>query len=132
MASDAAKTPQGETLAAISNMVVAVYADHLGRGPTKARTYNHDGVVVCLLEDSLTRAEQTLVDSGHSDYVSNLRDALQHAMHQPLVNGIEKLTNQTVDNLIAGNHIEAGISSQVFLMANETQTARGGGKPPRA
>jgi Na+-translocating membrane potential-generating system (MpsC) len=56
---------RGELLAAVSNMVVAVYADHLGRGPTKARTYMHDNVVISLLENSLTRAEH-LVGAGRS------------------------------------------------------------------
>jgi Na+-translocating membrane potential-generating system (MpsC) len=45
----------GPLLAAISNLVVRIYAEHVGRGPTRARTYFNDNVIVCVLHDTLIK-----------------------------------------------------------------------------
>jgi len=51
----------GELNAAISDSIVAAFADYTGRGPTKARTSIRDDVVLCLLQHTLTRGEKSLV-----------------------------------------------------------------------
>ena len=116
MSKTPAPSPQGEQLAAISNMVVAIYADHLGRGPTKARTYATDGVVTCLLEDTLTRAEQTLIQSGREAAVLEVRSSIQETMRGELVKAMEKLTELRVRAMISGTQLDPDISSQVFVL----------------
>jgi len=107
---------QGELLAAISNRVVAVYADHIGRGPTKARSYLNDSVVTCLLEDTLTRAERKLVESGRRDAVLEVRATFQETMRSELTAAIEELTGRRVRAMIGGAQLEPDIASQVFLL----------------
>jgi uncharacterized protein YbcI len=108
--------PQGEQLAAISNMVVSIYADYLGRGPTKARTYASDGVVTCLLEDTLTRAEQSLIESGREAAVLDVRNNLQATMRDELVKAMEKLTEQRVRAMISGTQLDPDVTTQVFVL----------------
>ena len=43
--------------AAISNRVVQIQREYVGRGPTKARTFVNGNLVVTVLEDALTKAE---------------------------------------------------------------------------
>lgn len=115
----AAKTsiqPQGEQLAEISNMVVSIYADYLGRGPTKARTYATDGVVTCLLEDTLTRAEQSLIQSGRESAVLEVRNSLQETMREELVKAMEKLTENRVRAMISGTQLDPDVTTQVFVL----------------
>jgi uncharacterized protein YbcI len=116
-------SPQGEQLAEISNMVVAVYADYLGRGPTKARTYASDGVVTCLLEDTLTRAEQSLIRSGRESAVLEVRNSLQETMREELVKAMEKLTELRVKAMISGTQLDPDVTTQVFVL---DESARGG------
>jgi uncharacterized protein YbcI len=116
MARTTTKSPQGEQLAEISNMVVAVYADYLGRGPTKARTYASDGVVTCLLEDTLTRAEQSLIASGRESAVLDVRNSLQETMRDELVKAMERLTEQRVKAMISGTQLEPDVTTQVFVL----------------
>ena len=54
----------GELNAAISKAVVRSFSDYIGRGPTKARTSIRDDLVVCLLENGLTKAERSLVEEN--------------------------------------------------------------------
>jgi uncharacterized protein YbcI len=124
MARTTANSPQGEQLAEISNMVVAVYADYLGRGPTKARTYATDGVVTCLLEDTLTRAEQSLIESGREAAVLEVRNNLQETMRDELVKAMERLTEFRVKAMISGTQLDPDVTTQVFVL---DESGRGGG-----
>jgi len=116
MARTTTKSPQGEQLADISNMVVSIYADYLGRGPTKARTYASDGVVTCLLEDTLTRAEQSLIASGREEAVLDVRNSLQATMRDELVKAMERLTEFRVKAMISGTQLEPDVTTQVFVL----------------
>src|ERR1700746_3131207 len=86
----------GETLEEICNLAVGVYADHMGRGPTKARAYMHEDLIVCLMEDTMTTSERTLIRSGQAENVLAARRAVQEGMRAELVLGIEKLSGRAV------------------------------------
>ena len=114
----------GELLAAVSNMVVGVYADSLGRGPTRARSYIDQDVVLCLLEDTLTKPERQLQGSGRGERVDEVRGALQQSMQKALVAGMEQLLGRRVKVLISGSQLDADIASEVFVLGGELTSAR--------
>jgi len=107
-------------LAEISNIVVATYADHLGRGPTKARSYLNDGVVTCVLEDTLTRTERKLIAAGKQEAVLEVRHNIQELMREPLTAAMEAQTGCAVKAVIAGTELEPDVSSQVFVLDERT------------
>ena len=45
----------GDILTAISEGMVALLKEYYGRGPTQAKTYYQDDLVVCLLRGGFTR-----------------------------------------------------------------------------
>ena len=76
-----AGTRAGEQLAAVTNGIVKLFREYYGRGPTKAKSYIlDDRIVVCVLEDTMTRVEQTLVENGHGAKVREVRLTFQEAM----------------------------------------------------
>src|SRR3954447_26156371 len=96
-ATDGADRPtQGRMASAISNAVVSLFAEYLGRGPTRARTVFGRDVVTVILEETLTKAERRLVDEGEDVVVINTRRTFQRAMRQDLVAEIERLTGRRV------------------------------------
>jgi uncharacterized protein YbcI len=71
----------GDQLAAVTNGIVKLFRDYYGRGPTKAKSYMlDDRILVCVLEDTMTRVEKTLVDNGHGAKVREVRLVFQEAM----------------------------------------------------
>jgi uncharacterized protein YbcI len=71
----------GEQLATVTNGIVKLFRDYYGRGPTKAKSYIlDDRILVCVLEETMTRVEKTLVDNGHGDKVREVRLTFQEAM----------------------------------------------------
>ncbi len=76
-----AGTQLGEQLAAVTNGIVRLFSEYYGRGPTKAKSYLlDDRILVCVLEDTMTRVERTLVENGHGHKVRDVRLTFQEAM----------------------------------------------------
>ena len=50
---------RGNALAQISTGLVQLHSSHYGKGPTKAKTYALDELVVCVLRDGFTTVERT-------------------------------------------------------------------------
>lgn len=106
----------GELLEAVSNLVVGIYADHVGRGPTKARAYADRDIIVCVMEDTMTRAERTLVESGQTSIVKQSRDALQETMRDDLAKGIESLTGRRVIAQTGAGTLDPDVQSDLFIL----------------
>ena len=132
----AAKEPAshstGELLEAVSNLVVKIYADRVGRGPTKARAYADRDIIVCVMEDTMTTAERTLVDCGRSAAVKQVRDALQETMRDDLAMGIEALTGRRVVAQTGTATLEPDVTSDLFILDGQGVPAKsvaGAGRP---
>jgi uncharacterized protein YbcI len=110
----------GQLHAAISNAVVHIQREYLGRGPTKARTTVADNVIVVILEDTLTKVERGLVDAGDQDEVRRVRQRFQRTMRQDLVAAVEGLTGRSVLAFMSDNHIEPDLACEVFVLGPDS------------
>ena len=106
----------GELNAAISDGIVATFAEYTGRGPTKARTSISDDVVLCLLRHTLTKGERTLTRDGREDVVAMMRRTLQESMRERLVGCVEQLTERKVIAFLSDNHIDPDIATELFVL----------------
>jgi uncharacterized protein YbcI len=113
----------GALNAALANEIGKLVADFTGRGATKSRAFIHQDVVVCVLEDSATRAERNLVAAGRSELVRRQRDALQRAMEPLLVAAVERLTNRSVRTFFSGSDTAGSSSIEAFVLAGELPMA---------
>src|SRR6188472_2968815 len=94
---------RGPLRAAISRAVVGLFAEHTGRGPTKARTTIDAELVVVLLHDSMTHAEESLVRAGRPVEVLQMRRTFQETMRPSLIEAVEGLTDRTVVSFMSAN-----------------------------
>jgi uncharacterized protein YbcI len=106
---------QGPVIAAISREIVGIHARYFGRGPTKAKTVWRNDVVVCLLENVFTKAEQLLVDGDHFEQVRSHRQAFQDQVEPLLRNVVEQATGHTVLAFLSQVSPE-GVASEVFTL----------------
>lgn len=115
-------TSPGETLkggalnAAISNAVVGLFSENVGKGPTKARTIHNGKVVLCVLEDTMTKAEQNLATHGKEDFVLGMRQAFQQTMREELTTAVEALTGREVVAFMSANHVDPDFAAEVFVL----------------
>jgi uncharacterized protein YbcI len=122
----------GQLSSAISNHVVRQFADYTGRGPTKARTVVRDTLVVCLTQDSMTKAERRLVAEGEADMVATVRRKFQQTMRDDLVSGVEQLTGRKVISFMSDHDSDTDHAAEVFVLdqAPEPVAAQGGDSQP--
>jgi uncharacterized protein YbcI len=108
--------PSGEMLSQISTAIVGLYHDHFGKGPTGAKTYVLDDLVICVLRDGLTTIEKTLFERGKGDTVREMRSAFQDAVADRFTSAVEEVTQRRVVAFMSQAHINPDLAIEVFLL----------------
>ena len=109
------KDRQGLELQEVSNAMVRIYKELLGRGPTKARTnYAGPDTLIATIENSLTPAERNMVALGEHQRVREIRMFFQHAAEQAFIDAVEQITGRKVRAFVSGIDTTRDVSSEVF------------------
>ena len=107
----------GPLLAALSNAVVRIVHEYTGRGPTRARASIRDDVVAVLLQETLLKAERSLIEDGKGDLVVEMRRSFQQTMREDLTAAVELLTERKVIAFMSDSQLEPDFSVEVFVLA---------------
>jgi uncharacterized protein YbcI len=107
----------GDVLTAISDGMVGLLKEFYGRGPTRAKSYYEDDLVVCVLRGGFSRVEQTLLDGGRGDAVIQQRMEFQEVMRERFGDVVERATGRKVIGFMSGNQQEPDLMCEVFILA---------------
>jgi uncharacterized protein YbcI len=116
---DLTRTPQahGDVLTAISDGMVALLKEYYGRGPSRAKSYYEDDLVVCVLRGGFSRVEQTLLEGGHGAVVIQQRLEFQELMRERFEAVIQAATGRRVIGFMSGNQQDPDMMCEVFILA---------------
>jgi len=103
----------------ISREMVRLQAEYYGKGPTKAKTYIVDDLVVVVLEESFTRAEKTLASRGEREAIQHIRRRFQQQMAESFTSVVEQATGRKVRVFLSDTDIDRDVSVETFLLADE-------------
>ncbi len=109
----------GEMRAAISNEITRLQAEYYGKGPTKAKTYIVEDLVVVVLEETFTRAEKTLAARGEREAIQHIRRRFQQQMAESFTSIVEQVTGRKVRAFLSETDIEHDVSVETFILADE-------------
>ena len=112
----AAKRRHGDELTAISDGLVALLKEFYGRGPTQAKSYYQDDLVVCILRGGYTQVEQTLREGGRGSAVIEQRMQFQELMRERFEAVIEAATGRRVIGFMSGNQQDPDLMCEVFVL----------------
>ena len=104
----------GEVLTDVSDGLVGLLKEFYGRGPTQAKSYYEDDLVVCVLRGGFTRVEQTLLDGGRGAAVIEQRMEFQELMRDQV---IEQATDRRVIGFHERNQQSPDMMCEVFMLA---------------
>ena len=104
-------------LTAISDGLVALLKEFYGRGPTRAKSYYEDDLVVCVLRGGFSRVEQTLLEGGRGSTVIQQRMEFQDLMRERFEAVIEHATGRRVISFMSGNQQDPDMMCEVFVLA---------------
>ena len=113
---EARRQQSGEARTAISNGLVALLKEYYGVGPTQAKTYYHDDIVVCVMRGGFTRVEQTLLEGGRTAAVIQQRMEFQEVMRPRFTEVVERATGRQVVGFMSGNQQEPDMICEVFVL----------------
>jgi uncharacterized protein YbcI len=106
----------GDVLTAISDGMVALLKEFYGRGPTRAKSYYEDDLVVCVLRGGFSRVEQTLLEGGRGASVIQQRMEFQELMRERFEAVIERATGRRVIGFMSGNQQHPDMMCEVFIL----------------
>jgi uncharacterized protein YbcI len=107
----------GDVLTAISDGLVGLLKEFYGNGPTRAKSYYHDDLVVCVLRGGFSRVEQTLLEGGRGQAVIQQRMEFQEVMRVRFADVIEDATARKVIGFMSGNQQHPDLMCEVFILA---------------
>ena len=107
----------GDVLTAISDGLVALLKEFYGRGPTRAKSYYEDDLVVCVLRGGFSRVEETLLAGGRGQAVIQQRMEFQEVMRERFAKVIEDATGKRVIGFMSGNQQDPDLMCEVFILA---------------
>jgi len=97
--------------------MVALLKEFYGRGPTRAKSYYEDDLVVCVLRGGFSRVEETLLDGGRGHAVIQQRMEFQEVMRDRFARVIEDATGRKVIGFMSGNQQDPDLMCEVFILA---------------
>jgi uncharacterized protein YbcI len=109
----------GALYAAISNALVRIVHEYTGRGPTRARTSIRDDVVVVVLQETMLKAERSLIEDDKAELVAQMRRSFQQTMRGDMSAAVEQLTGREVIAFLSDSHLKPDYSVEVFVLAPE-------------
>ena len=116
--------PRSESISReVSRAIVGLFKEHVGRGPTVAKTYIHDDLVVCVLNDTMTKAEQTLTRKGQTEEVRTLRRSFQALFRDEASREIERIMGRPVTAFLSDHAVDPDWAIEAFVLAPPAPTA---------
>jgi uncharacterized protein YbcI len=125
--STAADASRGEVLARISTALVQLHSQFYGKGPTKAKTYLVDDMVICVLRGGFTTIERTLIDRGESEAVHSLRRGFQRVMESEFTEVVEEALGRTVTGYMSQVRHDPEVAVEIFILEQADGSAAAGG-----
>jgi uncharacterized protein YbcI len=122
--SSANATParSGEVLAAVTETIVRLHRDYLGRGPTQARTsWVGTNGLMCVMRDCFTRGERTLATEGRQKQVREGREALHRATAPHFRSAVERLVGREVLAVLATVSVEPEMAVHFFVLGQQAE-----------
>jgi uncharacterized protein YbcI len=106
----------GQLLLAISNRVVSLHKKLYGKGPTKARTFYHDDVVLVLTRGGFSQVEETLREAGRGAAVLAQRAEFQAVVEGEFTAAVEELTGRRVLAFMSAHHQDPDMAAELFVL----------------
>lgn len=104
-------------LAQVTEEMVRIYKEQLGRGPTTARTdFAGPDAVLCTLENTFTPAERNLAQLNELQRLRDTRLFFQYAAIADFIEAVERLTGRRVRAFVSGTDTAKDVASEVFYL----------------
>jgi len=107
----------------IADRIGEIQAEYYGIAPRKAEAHYLPGkLVIVVLRETFTKAEQRLIVHGHGEPLREGRERFQRLSEEQFVSVIEQQTGETVATFVSTTHLEDAVAVEVFLLGDGRRT----------
>lgn len=108
---------RGQLERQLSQKIQAFYRGHLGHQPSKVTCQLFDAKLAVIIEDSITNAEQILVDEGKKDLAEKVRSNLDDAIQPELRILIGEITKVEVIDILSDATLNTGRTGIIAVLS---------------
>jgi uncharacterized protein YbcI len=113
-----------ESLASVANEIVRLKAQYYGKGPTEAKAFVNDEVLVVVLKGGLTTVERTLLQAGDAALVRQVRLRFQEVMEANFVDAVQRITGHNVASYMSQIVFEPEYCFEFFVLGGDDPSPR--------
>jgi uncharacterized protein YbcI len=110
---------QGELLGRISRELVQALKVSYGKGPTKAKSYLCDDVLLVVMEGGLLPAETTMVERGRDDLVREFRQQYENELAETFTGLVEEITGRKILNYQSQIMFDPDMIVELFVLDSD-------------
>ena len=111
---------RGEALLSrLSNEMVRAQKQFFGKGPTQAKSYLVDDLLIIVMRGGLTTAEKTMLEFGQPDLVRQFRQLFENEMTERLTGMVEELTGRKVLTYQSQVMFEPDVVVEMFVFDSD-------------
>lgn len=115
---DVERSSEGQQMAEVSTAMIKIYKDLFGRGPTRTRTeMAGPDLLVCLLQDTLTTAERSMVEMGAHERLREMRIFFQYSNEETFRGEVERIVGRRVVAFLSAIDTNTGDAMEAFRLA---------------
>ena len=116
---DAHEEDGGSLLSRISTEMVRAQKEFFGKGPTKAKSYMLDDMLIIVMRGGMTTAEKTMLDFGNEDQVRQFRQLFENEMTDRLTEKMEELTGRKILSYQSQVMFDPDVVVEMFVFDSE-------------
>lgn len=109
---------RGQLERKLSQQIQAFYRHHLEHQPSKVTCQLFDSKLAVIIEDSITNAEQILIEEGKNDLAIKVRSNLDEAIQPELKQLIENITEVEVLDILSDATLSTGRTGMIVVLSN--------------
>ena len=109
----------GALLARISNEMVRAQKEFFGKGPTQAKSYMLDDMLIIVMRGGMTTAEKTMLEFGNEDQVREFRQLFENSMTERLTEKMENLTGRKILTYQSQVMFDPDVVVEMFVFDSE-------------
>ncbi len=102
----------------ISDQMSVLHSHWYGCPPSAVKTHVTADVVVCVLEETFTKAERKLVERNQHGGIKEIRRRFQEVMADEFISIVEQETGRRVRSFVSDSDLQENISIEVFLLGD--------------
>jgi len=107
--------------AAIADEIQRIHVEYYGQPPGQVRVYEAGDILVALIEETFTRAEQVLIGRGEADEVQLIRRRFEMAVADQFKAIVQTATGRCVRAFLSDTDLRERLAVETFVLGEPVE-----------